>query len=146
MKVTVYRPKEVVGLGPPKAFLGEDHPEQGDWVQSAKAELPEADQPPRLLLLGRAFLIYSMYHVRDPHFMGIAIQNFAAAARMLGYNLPLKEDDGCWLTYGPEGFDPALPRDFHFMLDNIAAVFGDNAAKQQAQQLHIDWQPEITGR
>src|SRR2546429_92054 len=107
MKITVYRPKELVGVGPPQAFLGEDHPTHGDWIRSAKAELPEGDEPPRLLLLGRAFLIYSMYHVRDPHFMGIAIQNFAAAALKLDYSLPLEEKDACWLTYGLDGFNPA---------------------------------------
>jgi len=41
MKVTVYRPREAVGLGPPQAFLGDEHPTEGDWGQSAKAELSD---------------------------------------------------------------------------------------------------------
>lgn len=141
VKVTVYRPKEMIGLGAPKAFLGEEHPTKGDWVQSAKAELPDGNQPPRLLLLGRAFLIYSMYHVREPRFMGYAVENFGAACKKLGYDLPLTELDAPWLTYGPESFDRGEPAEYEFMLGHIAIVFGTKAAADQAEALGIDWPP-----
>jgi hypothetical protein len=137
-KVTVYRPKERVGLGPPKAFLGDDHSKHGDWVQSAKAELSNDEHPPRLLMLGRAFLIYSMYHAREPRFLGYAVENFGVACQKLGYILPLKETDASWLTYGPEGLDPGRPEDYQHMLGHIATVFGTDAAKQQADALGIN--------
>jgi hypothetical protein len=138
MKITVYRPREADGLGPPQAFLGEDHPTEGDWVQSAKHEMREGEYRP-LLMLGRTFLIYSMYHAREPRFMGYAIENFGAAVKKIGYALPLNEEDACWLPYGPEGFDPGSPEHLQFMLGQIATVFGTDAAKAQADALRIQW-------
>jgi hypothetical protein len=60
MKVTVYRPKQPVGLGTPQGFLGEEHPTQGDWVQSAKNVQPDGIDPHMMIhQMGRDFLIYT---------------------------------------------------------------------------------------
>jgi hypothetical protein len=149
MKVTVYRPKEAVGLGSPQAFLGDEHPTQGDWVQSAKADLPDdkgLDPHHRLHLMGRAFLIYSMYHAREPRFLGYAVENFGAAARKLGYDLPLTETDAVWLTYLPTELDPASHEDHQMMLGHIASVFGSKAAKDQADTIGVQWPSRVAGR
>src|SRR5215469_9388271 len=132
MKVTVYRPRELIGLGQPQGFLGEDHPTQGDWVQSAKSVQPDGVDPHMMLhQMGRDFLIYSMYHAREPRFLGYAIENFGAACEVLGYSLPLKENEAVWLTYGPGGLDPGLPEEYQFLLGQIANVFGVKAATEQ---------------
>jgi hypothetical protein len=147
MKVTVYRPREAVGLGPPQAFLGDEHPTQGDWVQSAKAELPDdkgLDPHLRLHLMGRAFLIYSMYHAREPRFLGYAVENFGAAAQKLGYSLPLKEEDAVWLTYLSSELDPGSHQDHQLMLSHIATVFGSKAAQEQANVLGIGWPARLS--
>jgi hypothetical protein len=146
MKVTVYRPKEAVGLGPPQGFLGEEHPTQGDWVQSAKSVQPDGIDPHTMLhQIGRDFLIYSMYHAREPRFLGYAVENFGAAARKLGYSLPLKEEDAVWLTYLPTELDPAPPQDHQLLLGQIAAVFGTKAAKEQADAIGVKWPLRLAG-
>jgi hypothetical protein len=146
MKVTVYRPRESVGLGSPQAFLGDEHPTQGDWVQSAKADLPDdtgLDPHLRLHLMGRAFLIYSMYHAREPRFLGYAVENFGAAAKKFGYQLPLKEEDAVWLTYLPTELDPGSSQDHQLMLGQIANVFGTKAAKEQADAIGVKWPARV---
>lgn len=120
---------------------------QGDWVQSAKVELPDnEDQHHRLHLIGRAFLIYSMYHATEPRFLGYAVENFGAACQMLGYSLPLKEDDATWLTYERSEIDPAPPEDYLSMLGVIATVFGSKAATEQAAKLGVQWPSRIASR
>jgi hypothetical protein len=143
VRVTVYRPKTMIGLGAPEAFLGDDHPTKGNWHQSAKADLPAGDQPPRLLLLGRAFLIYSMYHARDPYYLGLAVENFGAACEKLGYTLPLRSRDASWLTYGPEGLDRGDPEEYQFLFGQIATVFGNDAASDQADALGVIWRSGV---
>jgi hypothetical protein len=138
MKVTVWRPKTMIGLGAPEAYLGEDHPTQGDWTQTAKHDFqPDSCRP--LLMMGREFLIYSMCHAREPYFLGIAVENFGAACKKLGYSLPLTDKEATWLTYPPEGLDPGDREEYQFMLGHIAVVFGANAAKEQAGALGIAW-------
>ncbi|HEX4053851.1 MAG TPA: hypothetical protein VHX86_06270 [Tepidisphaeraceae bacterium] len=139
MKVTVYRPKELIGLGAPQAFLDDDHPKQGDWHQSAKAELLEGDPHMRLHQMGRDFLIYSMYHAREPRFLGYAVENFGAACKKLGYELPLTESDAVWLTYTKNEIEPAPPDEQQFLLSQIATVFGTKAAQEQADALGVRW-------
>jgi hypothetical protein len=144
MKVTVYRPRESVGLGAPHGFLGEDHPTVGDWVQSAKSVQLDGVDPHRMLhQMGRDFLIYSMDHAREPRFLGYAVENFGAACRTLGYTLPLKDTEACWLTYGPEGLDPGKPDEYQFMLGQIATVFGTSAASEQAAEIGIQWPSRV---
>jgi hypothetical protein len=135
MHVTVYRRNEPRGLSAPQAFLGDERPEGDGWFVSAKSDVSDAEHPPKLLLLGRNFLIYSMYHARDPHFLSIAVENFAAACEKLGYNLPLKEHEAVWLTYSINELDPAPPEVRQSLLRQIAAVFGTEAAKDQADAL-----------
>jgi len=139
MKITVYRPKELIGLGAPQAFLGDDHPKQGDWYQSAKAELLEGDPHMRLHQMGRDFLIYSMYHAREPRFLGYAVENFGAACKKLGHELPLTETDAVWLTYTKNELDSAPPDEQQFLLGQIAIVFGTKAAKEQSEALGVKW-------
>lgn len=116
--------------------MGDAHPLEGDWVQSAKADLPDEDNGvPRLLLLGRAFLIYSMYHARQPRFLGYAVENFGAACMKLGYCLPLHERDAVWLPYGAAELDPASAEDHIHLFDHLAKVFGIEAARTQAALL-----------
>jgi len=145
MKVTVYRPKLADGLGPPQGFRAELHPTEGDWVQSAKSDQPDGiDQHTMLHQMGRDFLIYSMYHVREPRFMGYAVENFGAACKILGYSLPLKEDEAVWLTYLPSELDPASPAHNRWMLRQIGRVFGLKAAQDQASALGIEWPRKVT--
>jgi hypothetical protein len=145
MKVTVYRPREAVGLGAPQGFLGEEHPTQGDWVQSAKSVQPDGIDPHMMLhQMGRDFLIYSMYHAREPRFLGYAVENFGAACRKLGYGLPLKDSEASWLTYGHEGLDPGEPNDYQFLLAQIANVFGVISASEQASEIGIEWPSRVT--
>lgn len=144
VRVTVYRPKTMIGLGAPKAFLEDDQPTAGDWYLSAKAELPAGNQLPRLLLLGRAFLIYSMYYAHDPYYLGVAVENFGKACQKLGCTLPLRPKDAFWLIYGPEGLDPGCAVDHQFLLGQIATVFGNAAAQEQADALTIQWPSRIS--
>lgn len=141
MKVTVFRPKLAQGgLGLPKAFLGEDHPTEGDWIQSAKHDYqPDSYRP--LHMMGREFLIYSMYRPRQPRFLGYALENFGAAVKRLGFALPLTEENATWLSAPPAGLDPAQPHEYQFMLNQIAHVFGNDVAKAQAKELSLDWLP-----
>ena len=139
MKITVYRRKVNDELRDPHAYLGDDRPTGDGWVVNAKAELLEAEIPHRLLMLGRSFLIYSMYHATDPLYLGYAVENFGAACRALGYTLPLSESDASWLTYGPDEMDAAAPADNQFLLNQIAVVFGTEAARRQAEALKIEW-------
>lgn len=143
MKVTVWREKLPDGLGPPVAYLGDEHPTQGNWHQSAKHDFqPDTYKP--LHMMGREFLIYSMYHATDPFFVGMAIENFGAACTKLGYKLPLKETDAVWLTYEGKEIDPASPTQNRWMLKNIAKVFGPTAAKEQAKAIDFEWPRETT--
>lgn len=143
MRITVYRPREPDGLGPPQAFLGDEHPTEGDWVQSAKHEMKAGEYRP-LLMLGRAFLIYSMYHAREPRFLGYAIENFGAAVRKIGYTLPLGDADATWRPYSSEELDPpSRPHDYQFMLGQIATVFGVDAAKAQADAIQVQWPARV---
>lgn len=73
--------------------------------------------------------------------MGYAVENFGAACRKLGYTLPLSESDASWLTYGPEEVDAVAPADNRFLLNQIAVVFGTEAARRQAEALKIEWFP-----
>lgn len=145
MKITVYRPREAAGLGPPQAFLGDEYPKQGDWVQSAKHEMQEGECRP-LLMMGRNFLIYSMYHARQPRFLGYAVENFGAAAQKLGYTLPLAEKDAVWVTYGPEGLDLGTPEDYQHLLGHIATVFGTNSAAGQAAAIGVKWPARVSAK
>lgn len=138
MRITVYRPKTLIGLGAPEAYLQDDHPTQGDWHQIAKHDFqPDAYRP--LLMMGRDFLIYSMYHARDPYHLGLAVENFGVACKKLGFSLPLKEKDATWLTYRPQGLDPGDPYKYQFLLAHITTVFGASAAKAQAEAIGIVW-------
>jgi hypothetical protein len=139
MKITVYRPKELNGLGAPQAFLDDDHPKQGDWHQSAKAELLEGDLHMRLHQMGRDFLIYSMYHAREPYYLGLAIENFAVACQKLGHPLPLKQNEAVWLTYNSNELDSAPADEQQFLLRQVARTFGDQAAVDQAAALQMQW-------
>jgi hypothetical protein len=140
MKVTVYRPREAVGLGPPQGFLGEDHPTDGDWVQSAKSVQSDGVDPHRMLhQMGRDFLIRSMYHVTDPRFIGYAVENFGAACQALGHTLPLAEELATWPNYERSEVDPASAEDYRWMMKNIAKVFGATAARRQAETLGVKW-------
>jgi hypothetical protein len=140
MKVTVYRPRESVGLGAPRGFLGEDHPTEGDWVQSAKSDQPDGmDAHIRLHMMARDFLIRSMYHVREPRFIGYAIENYAAACEVMGHSLPLREDLATWPHYERSEVEVGTPDDYRWMLANIAKVFGDAAAQKQAETLDLKW-------
>ena len=143
MKITVYRPRELIGLGAPQAFLGDDHPKHGDWVQSAKAELIDGDAHLRLHQMGRDFLIYSMYHAREPRFLGYAIENFGAACRKLGHDTPLTEYEAVWLTYLASELDPASADEQQFLIGHIASVFGVKAAKEQADALGVQWPSRV---
>ncbi len=137
MKVTVWRPREANGLGSPQGVVGDDQPE-GDWVKGSEGNFDRDGYQP-LHMLGRDFLIYSMYHVREPRFIGYAVENFGAACEALGFKLPLTEDDACWLTYPKEELDPGRPDEYRMMLGHIATVFGKDAATQQADALGIQW-------
>jgi hypothetical protein len=139
MKISVYRPRELIGLGPPQAFLDDDHPKHGDWVQSAKAELIEGDPHMRLHQMGRDFLIYSMYHAREPRFLGYAVEHFGVACQKLGCTLPLRADQAVWLTYTKNELDPAPRDEQQFLLGQIAHVFGRKAAQEQADALGVPW-------
>ena len=146
MKIAVYRRNGPDGFTEPVAFLGDEMPRGEGWFVNAKADLSDAEHPPRLLMLGRAFLIYSMYHARDPHYLGYAVENFGAAVKKLGYSLPLKDGEASWLTYGPEGLDPGTPDDYQFLLGQIAEVFGPKAAQEQADELAIKWSSRAAAR
>ena len=143
MKITVYRRNGPDGYTEPVAFLGDESPPGEGWFVNAKADLSDAEHPPRLLMLGRAFLIYSMYHARDPQYLGYAVENFGAAVKKLGYTLPLKDGEASWLTYGPEGLDPGTPDAYQFMLGQVSEVFGPKAAQEQADELAIKWPSRI---
>lgn len=138
-KISVYRPKAAIGLGAPEAFVDDDHPKQGDWHQSAKAQLIEGDPHMRLHQMGRDFLIYSMYHAREPHYLGMAVENFGCACKKLGYELPLKETDAVWLAYLKSELDPAPLDEQQSLLEQIAMVFGAKAAREQAEALGVAW-------
>jgi hypothetical protein len=148
MKVTVYRPKlPQGGLGLPKAFLGEEHPTEGDWHLSAKSEQPEGVEPRRMLLqMARDFLIRSMYHATDPHFIAIAVENYGAACKKLGLSLPLTEEHATWPMYERGEIDTAPPGDYRAMLTAVAGVFGSDAAREQASHLKIIWPMPQTGQ
>jgi hypothetical protein len=144
MKVTVFRPKLANGLGPPKAFLGDAHPTQGDWVQSSKSDQPDGMDPHRLLhMMARDFLIRSMYHVTEPRFIGYAIENYGAACEILGYSLPLTEEFATWPHYEQSEVDPATDDDLSGMLTSISKVFGAEAASKQSQTLGAKWSPRV---
>jgi len=144
MKVTVYRPREKGGLGPPQGFLGENHPTEGDWIQSAKSVQADGlDAHMMLHQMARDFLIRSMYHVTEPRFIGYAVENYGAACKALGCSLPLKEEQATWPNYERSEVDAANPVEYRWMLDNIAKVFGSSAAKQQATTLGIQWLPRV---
>lgn len=143
MKITVYRPRQLVGLGPPQAFLDHDHPEEGDWHQSAKAELLDGDPHMRLHQMGRDFLIYSMYHAREPYYLGIAVENFGAACKKLGHDLPLQETEAVWLTYLKTEIEPAPADEQQFLLGQIAKVFGQKAAREQADAIGVKWPSRV---
>jgi hypothetical protein len=96
--------------------------------------------------MGRAFLIYSMYHAREPRFLGYAVENFGAAVRKLGYSLPLKEEDAVWLTYLPSELDPGSQQDHQLLLGHIATVFGAKAATEQADAIGVQWPSRAGGR
>lgn len=145
MKVTVYRPREAAGLGSPQGFLGEDRPTQGDWIQSAKTEQPDGVDPRMMLLqMARDFLIRSMYHVREPRFIGYAVENYGAACLALGHTLPLKDEQATWPHYEPTEVDPAPPEHHRWMLKQIGRVFGIDAAKAQAATLKIEWPRKVS--
>jgi hypothetical protein len=146
MKITVYRREEQDGFSEPVACLGDETPQGDGWFAQSKAELSDAQHPPKLLMLGRAFLIYSMYHARDPYHLGIAVENFGAAVKRLGYSLPLKQDEASWLTYPPDGLDAGAPSDYQFMLGHIASVFGVDTARGQADALGVKWRPHLAAR
>lgn len=141
MMVTVYRPKlSQGGLGSPKAFLGKEHPTDGDWIQSAQHHYQAEGYRP-LHMMGRDFLIYSMYRPREPRFLGYALENFGVAVKKLGYVLPLTEEQAVWLSVSPSGLELAQPFEYQFMLNQVAHVFGNEAARTQALELSIDWLP-----
>lgn len=142
-RITVWRPKTMIGLGSPVAYLGDDHPQQGDWHQSANAELIEVDAHFRLHQMGRNFLIYSMYHAREPYYLGLAVENFGAACRKLGYELPLKEADAVWLTYTKSEIEPAKADEQQLFLGHLATVFGKKAAQDQAEALGVTWPARV---
>jgi len=96
--------------------------------------------------MGRAFLIYSMYHAREPRFLGYAVENFGAAVKKLGYNLPLKEEDAVWLTYLASELDPGTPQDHQLLLGHIATVFGAKAAQEQADAIGVKWPSRVGSR
>ena len=135
MKVTVYRRNEPDGYGAPVACIGDETPKGENWFENAKADVIEEGEPGRLLLLGRAFLIYSMYHAREPLYLAYAIENFGAACRKLGYGLPLPEADATWRSYNHEELDAGAPADYRCLFDQIARVFGAKAARAQAEML-----------
>jgi len=62
MKITVYRRNGEEGYTEPVAFLGDKKPQCEGWFVNAKDDLSDSVHPPKLLMLGLAFLIYSMYH------------------------------------------------------------------------------------
>lgn len=140
MKVTVYRRKLAQGLGPPEAFLGEDHPTEGDWHMSAKSVQPDGVEH-RMMLhqMARDFLIRSMYHATDPHYISVAVDNYGAACQKLGLSLPLTEEHATWPMYERSEVDAAPADDYRKMLGSIAVVFGEEAARLQAAQLQITW-------
>lgn len=145
MRVAVYRRKLPEGLGPPEAFLGNDHPTEGDWHLSAKSEQPDGVEHRRMLLqMARDFLIRSMYHATDPHFIGVAVENYGAACQKLGLKLPLTEQHATWPNYERSEVTPASPEQYRWMFSNIAKVFGADAAKEQAKTLGVQWPREIT--
>lgn len=140
MKVTVYRRKLAEGLGPPEAFLGDEHPTEGDWHLSAQSEQPYGVEHRLMLLqMARDFLIRSMYHATDPHFIAIAVENYGAACRKLGLSLPLTEEHATWPMYERGEIDAAPPGDYRAMLSAVAGVFGTDAARAQADLLTIAW-------
>ena len=145
-RITVWRPKTMIGLGAPQAFLLDECPTKGDWHQSAKAYLLDSDPHLRLHQMGRDFLIYSMYRAREPYYLGLAVENFGAACKTLGYSLPLKETDAVWLTCTANELAPAPQDEQQFLLGHIASVFGSEAAKAQAEALRIAWPARIGPR
>jgi hypothetical protein len=140
MRITIYRKNEPDGFTEPVAMLGDEKPVGAGWFINAKADLlDESDPHMQLHQMGRDFLIYSMYHARDPLYLGYAVENFGAAVKKLGYSLPLKEDEASWLIYEHGDMDAGAPADSQFMLSQIASVFGVERAKEQAKVLDIPW-------
>ncbi len=134
-RLTIWRPKTVSGLGAPVAYLGDEHPTEGDWHQSAKADLIDGNAHFRLHQMGRDFLIYSMYHVREPFYLSLAVENFGTACQKLGYKLPLAESEAAWRVYAKNELEPAPPSELQMLLGQISKVFGPSAARDQASEL-----------